>query len=53
MTGMAGNDWYYETIKYAYAHPWTDGLVPLYCETAITNPVEMPRQSSALLMIAE
>ena len=41
MTGMAGNDWYYETIKYAYAHPWTDGLVPLYCETAITNPVEI------------
>jgi acetyltransferase len=41
MTGMAGNDWYYETVKYAYAHPWTDGLVPLYCETAITNPVEI------------
>jgi acetyltransferase len=41
MTGMAGNDWYYETIKFAYAHPWTDGLVPLYCETAITNPVEI------------
>ena len=41
MTGMAGNDWYYETVKYAYAHPWTDGLVALYCETAITNPVEI------------
>jgi acetyl coenzyme A synthetase (ADP forming)-like protein len=41
MTGMAGNDWYYETVKYAYAHPWTDGLVPLYCETAITNPLEI------------
>jgi acetate---CoA ligase (ADP-forming) len=41
MTGMAGNDWYYETVKFAYAHPWTDGLVPLYCETAITNPVEI------------
>lgn len=41
MTGMAGNDWYYETVKFAYAHNWTDGLVVLYCETAITNPVEI------------
>ncbi|MGA2490871.1 MAG: acetate--CoA ligase family protein [Anaerolineales bacterium] len=41
MTGMAGNDWYYETVKFAYAHPWTDGFVVLYCETAITNPVEI------------
>jgi acetyl coenzyme A synthetase (ADP forming)-like protein len=41
LTGMAGNDWYYETIKFAYAHPWTDGLVALYCETAMTNPVEI------------
>jgi len=22
MTGMAGNDWYYETVKYAFAHQW-------------------------------
>ncbi len=41
MTGMAGNDWYYETVKFAYAHPWTDGLVVLYCETAMTSPVEI------------
>ncbi len=41
MTGMAGNEWYYETVKFAYAHPWTDGLVPLYCETAMTNPLEI------------
>jgi acetyl coenzyme A synthetase (ADP forming)-like protein len=41
LTGMAGNDWYYESVKFAYAHPWTDGLVVLYCETAITNPVEI------------
>jgi len=39
MTGMAGNDWYYETSKYAYAHMWTNGLVALYCETAITGVV--------------
>lgn len=41
LTGMAGNDWYYESVKFAFAHPWTDGLVVLYCETAITNPVEI------------
>jgi len=41
LTGMAGNDWYYESVKFAYAHPWTDGLVVLYCETAMTNPLEI------------
>ncbi len=41
MTGMAGNDWYYESTKFAYANPWTEALVVLYCETAITNPVEI------------
>jgi acetyltransferase len=38
---MAGNDWYYKSVKFAFAHPWTDGLIVLYCETAITNPVEI------------
>jgi acetyl coenzyme A synthetase (ADP forming)-like protein len=41
LTGMAGNDWYYESVKFAYAHNWTDGLVALYCETAMTNPLEI------------
>jgi acetyltransferase len=41
LTGMAGNDWYYESVKFAYAHSWTDGLVALYCETAMTNPLEI------------
>ena len=41
LTGMAGNDWYYQSIKFAYAHPWTQGLVALYCETAMTNPLEI------------
>ncbi len=41
LTGMAGNDWYYKSVKYAFAHPWTDGIVVLYCETAMTNPVEI------------
>jgi acetyl coenzyme A synthetase (ADP forming)-like protein len=41
LTGMAGNDWYGESVRFAYAHPWVDGLVVLYCETAITNPVQI------------
>ena len=41
LTGMAGNEWYYDSVKYAYAHKWTDGLVVLYCETAVTNPMEI------------
>ena len=41
MTGMAGNDWFYETTRSAYSHPWVDGLVVLYCETAITLPEEI------------
>lgn len=41
LTGMAGNEWYYESVKFAISHPWTDGLVVLYCETAMTNPVEI------------
>lgn len=41
MTGMAGNEWYYETAKFSYSHKWVDGLVVLYCETAQTNPMEI------------
>lgn len=41
MTGMAGNDWYYQTTKFSFSHKWTDGLVVLYCETAMTNPKEI------------
>ncbi|MBN2502424.1 MAG: acetate--CoA ligase family protein [Anaerolineales bacterium] len=41
ITGGAGVDWYYESVKYAYAHKWVDGLVVLYCETAVTDPIEI------------
>ncbi|MFZ6030910.1 MAG: acetate--CoA ligase family protein [Chloroflexota bacterium] len=41
LTGMAGNEWYYRSVKFAYAHPWTQGVVVLYCETAMTNPLEI------------
>ncbi len=41
LTGMAGYDWYHDSVKFAYSHEWTQGLVVLYCETAMTNPMEI------------
>ncbi len=38
LTGMAGRDWYQDSTQYAYGHSWVDGLVVLYCETAMTDP---------------
>lgn len=43
LTGMAGVDWYHDAIKFAYAHDWVDGLVVLYCETAVTNPPDIAK----------
>ncbi|MEI8131835.1 MAG: acetate--CoA ligase family protein [Leptolinea sp.] len=43
LTGMAGTEWYGETARYALSHPWVDGLIVLYCETAMTNPVEIAK----------
>jgi acetyltransferase len=41
LTGMAGRDWYQDSVRYAFAHPWVDGLVVLYCETAMTDPMNI------------
>lgn len=41
LTGMAGTEWYNDTVQFSMDHPWVDGLVVLYCETAITNPLEI------------
>jgi len=41
LTGQAGYDWYYESLRYAIGHEWVDGVVVLYCETAVTNPLEI------------
>jgi len=43
LTGMAGNDWYHDSTKFAFAHDWVDGLVVLYCETAMTDPMEIAK----------
>ncbi|MCJ7696536.1 MAG: acetate--CoA ligase family protein [Anaerolineaceae bacterium] len=47
LTGMAGTDWYHDTAKFSYAHPWVDGLVILYCETAMTDPLEIAKSIHA------
>lgn len=43
LTGMAGYDWYHDSVKFTFAHDWTDGLVVLYCETAMTDPMEIAK----------
>ncbi|NMC80521.1 MAG: CoA-binding protein [Chloroflexi bacterium] len=40
ITGMAGTEWYADSLRFAIAHPWVDGVVVLYCETAMTDPLE-------------
>ncbi|HEX2981152.1 MAG TPA: CoA-binding protein, partial [Anaerolineaceae bacterium] len=43
LTGMAGYEWYFDSVKYSFAHPWVDGLAVLYCETAMTDPEEIAK----------
>jgi len=43
LTGMAGTEWYTDSVRYAFAHPWVNGLVVLYCETAMTDPLEIAK----------
>jgi len=50
LTGMAGNEWYHDAIKFAYAHEWVDGLVVLYCETAVTDPMEIAKGIKSALV---
>jgi acetyltransferase len=43
LTGMAGKDWYEESIRYAIAHDWVDAVAVLYCETAMTDPMDIAK----------
>jgi acetate---CoA ligase (ADP-forming) len=43
LTGMAGTEWYYNASAAAYPHPWVDGLVVLYCETAVSDPLDIAK----------
>jgi len=49
LTGMAGTEWYHDAVKFCYQHSWVDGLVVLYCETAMTNPLEIAKGIKAAL----
>jgi acetate---CoA ligase (ADP-forming) len=49
LTGMAGNDWYHESVKSAFAHSWVDALVILYCETAMTDPMGIAQAIKAAI----
>jgi acetate---CoA ligase (ADP-forming) len=41
LTGIAGADWYEESVRNSYKHSWVDGLTVLYCEVAITDPMDV------------
>jgi len=43
LTGMAGNDWYHDAVRYGIPNEWVDALVVLYCETAMTDPMEIAK----------
>jgi acetate---CoA ligase (ADP-forming) len=39
ITGMASTEWYVDSFKAAIVHPWVDGVVILFCETASSDPM--------------
>ncbi len=43
LTGMAGREWYEESVEHTFGHPWVDALTVLYCETAMTDPMEIAK----------
>ena len=49
LTGMAGDAWYHDSVKSSFAHPWVHGLVVLYCETAMTDPMGIAKAIKAAI----
>jgi len=43
MTGMATDEWYARATELALKHPKVDGVVVLYCHTAITSPMQVAK----------
>lgn len=43
LTGMAGYEWYFDSVKFSFAHEWVDGMAVLYCETAMTEPMDIAK----------
>lgn len=41
ITGQAGLAGYQKSIEFGLKQEWVDGLAVLYCETAVTNPMEI------------
>ncbi len=41
LTGMADTEWYSGSVGFSVTHPWVDGVVVLYCETAMTDPMKI------------
>lgn len=39
ITGMASTEWYVDSFKASIIHPWVDGVVILFCETATSDPM--------------
>jgi acetyltransferase len=43
LTGMGGEEEYYQSIRSAYSHEWVDGLVVLVCEVPMFEPMDIAR----------
>ena len=43
ITGMAGPDWYVDAVRFSLKHEWLDALAVLYCETAMTDPLDIAK----------
>ncbi len=41
LTGMADREQYEDSTEYAYSHDWVNGLIILYCETDLTDPMNI------------
>jgi acetyltransferase len=43
LTGVASAEWYESSVRNSIQHPWVDGLAVLYCEVAITDPLDVAK----------
>ena len=41
LTGVASAEWYESSVRNSLMHPWVDALTVLYCEVAITHPMDV------------
>ena len=43
LTGMGGEEEYYQSVRCAYSHEWVDGLVVLICEVPMFEPMDIAK----------